>query len=97
MLPMGGEMSFKGSSQMTVSKIVTSAVAALSLLGVSTVASAAPAASKLAVSAPARAGAKVAKKNEAIGTGVIIAVLAAAAVVAGIVIAADNNDSPTSA
>jgi len=97
MLPEGGELSSKGSSQMTVSKIVTSAVAALSLLGVSTVASAAPAASKLSIAAPARAGAKVAKKNDAIGTGVIIAVLAAAAVIAGIVIAADNNDSPTSA
>lgn len=82
---------------MTVSKIVTSAVAALSLLGVSTVASAAPAASKLSISTSARAGAKTAKTNEAMGTGVIIAVLAAAAVIAGIVIAADSNDSPTSA
>lgn len=83
---------------MTVSKFATSAVLALSMIGGSTVAQAAPVASKLAVTAPARAGATADKsQNLAGGAGLIIAILAAAAVIAGIIIAADNNDSPTSA
>lgn len=77
-----------------MTKVTTALVAALSLLGASTAATAAQTpASKLSLSAPVRAGAKVSKKNEAVGTGVIIAVLAAAAVVAGIVIIADDSDS----
>jgi len=82
---------------MSVSKIVTSAVMALSLVAVPTLAQAAPAASKLSISAPARAGVATKKANKAIGGGIIIAILAAAAVIAGIVIAADGNDTPTSA
>lgn len=82
---------------MTVSKIATSAIMALSLVAVPTIAQAAPAASRLSVTAPARAGAKTADANGIHGGGIIIALLAAAAVIAGIIIAADNNDSPTSA
>ena len=81
---------------MSVSKIATSAMVALSLVAVPTLAQAAPVASKLAISAPARAGAVVHKSNKAVGGGIIIAILAAAAVIAGIVIAADNNKNPTS-
>lgn len=79
---------------MSISKIATAAFMALSLAVVPTLAQAAPAASKLSVSAAlARSGAHTVKGNKAIGGGIIIAVLAAAAVVAGIVIAADNNNS----
>lgn len=86
---------------MSVSKIATSAIMALSLVAVPTMASAAPAASKLSVTAPtgavaARAGVRSAKGNKAMGGGVWIAILAAAAVIAGIIIAADNNRSPVS-
>jgi hypothetical protein len=84
----------KGSVSMSFSKIATAALTALSLVAVPTIASAAPAASKLSV-ASARTSAP-AKGNKALGGGVIIAVLAAAAVIAGIVIAADSNGSPTS-
>lgn len=82
---------------MTVSKIATSAIMALSLVAVPTLAQAAPAASKLSVTAAPRVGAKTTKGNQAIGGGIIIAILAAAAVIAGIVIAADGNNAPTSA
>ncbi|WP_293881942.1 hypothetical protein [Sphingomonas sp.] len=83
---------------MSVSKIVTAAVMALSLVGVSTAAQAAPASSKLAVSAPARVGAKVSRTNGVTGSAVVIGILAAAAVIAGIVIAVDkNNGTPNSA
>lgn len=84
---------------MNVSKIATSAVLALSLVGGSTVAQAAPAASKLSVNAPARAGATTTENSDLRGrggAGIIIAILAAAAIIAGIIIAADNNNSPTS-
>ena len=79
---------------MHVIKSATTALAALSLVAVPTIAAAAPAA-KLSVAS--RQGATVSKSNKAIGSGIIIAVLAAAAVIAGIVIAADDNNSPTSA
>ena len=84
---------------MSVSKIATSAVLALSLVAVPTIAAAAPASSKLAISAPtgavaARVGAPVRRTNKATGSSIIIAVLAAAAVIAGIVIAADSSKSP---
>ena len=83
---------------MSVSKIVTSAALALSLVAVPTIAAAAPAASKLSITAPAaRTGATVTKARKGGGSSIIIAVLAAAAVIAGIVIAADGNDKPTSA
>ena len=74
---------------MRMSKIATSAVMALSLVAVPTLASAAPVASKSVVSA--RVGAPVAKGNKAAGGGLIIALLAGAAVIAGIIIAADSG------
>ena len=81
---------------MSFSKIATSAVLALSLVAVPTLAAPAPTAGKSAVTAPstnvaARSGASVGRKNKGGGSSIIIAVLAAAAVVAGIVIAADGN------
>ena len=87
---------------MSVSKIATSAILALSLVAVPTIAAAAPAASKLSVTAPTsavatRIGAPVRRTSKGGGSSIIIAVLAAAAVIAGIVIAADGNDKPTSA
>lgn len=86
---------------MSVFKIATSAILALSLVSVPTLAAAAPAASKLAVTAPigavaARVGAPVRRTAKGGGSSIIIAVLAAAAVIAGIVIAADGNDKPKS-
>jgi hypothetical protein len=90
----------QGSYQMSVTKFATSAVLALSLVAVPTIAAAAPAASRLSVTAPTvapRAGAPVVRKSNAGGSSIIIAVLAAAAVIAGIVIAADGNGKPTSA
>jgi hypothetical protein len=78
-----------------MTKVATAFVAALSLMSVSTVASAAPAASKLSIAAPARAGATVAKKNDALGgTGAIIALLGAIGVIAGVILAA-SADSET--
>ena len=86
---------------MSVSKIATTAVMALSLVAVPTLASAAPAASKLAVTAPtgavaARAGALSVNGKKAVGGGVIIGLLAGVAVIVGIIIAADSNKSPVS-
>ncbi len=77
---------------MSVSKIVTSAVMALSLVAVPTLASAAPAASKLSV-ASARTAAPAAKGQKAVGGGLIIGLLAGAAVIVGIIIAADSGKS----
>jgi hypothetical protein len=85
----------KGVVQMSVSKIATAAVMALSLVAAPTVAAAAPAASKLSV-ASARTSAPVAKGNKAVGGGLIIALLAGAAVIAGIIIAADSGKSAVS-
>jgi hypothetical protein len=81
---------------MSVIKTATTALAALSLVAVPTIAAAAPAVSKLSVAAGQRVGAPVAKSNKAGGSSIIIAVLAAAAVIAGIVIASDGNSKPTS-
>ena len=86
---------------MSVSKIATSAVMVLSLVAVPSIAAAAPAASKLAITSPtgavaARVGAPVRRTSKGGGSSIIIAVLAAAAVIAGIVIAADGNGSPAS-
>jgi hypothetical protein len=83
---------------MSVLKIATSAMMAMALVAVPTLAQAAPVANKLSVSAPvARTGARTVGVNKARGGTIIIAILAVAAVVAGIVIAADNNNNPTSA
>lgn len=86
---------------MSVSKIATTAVMALSLVAVPTLASAAPVASKLSITAPtsavsARAGAQTVNGKKAVGGGLIIALLAAAAVIAGIIIAADSGKSSVS-
>lgn len=82
---------------MKISKTATAAVTALALLGGSTAATAAPAASKLSIAGPVRAGTKVANKNEAIGSTWIIAALVAAAVIVAVVVIADDNNNPTSA
>lgn len=87
---------------MSVSKFATSAVMALSLVAVPTLVSAAPAASKLAVSAPtgavaARAGAQTVNgKKAAGGSSLIIAGLAGVAVIVGIIIAANGSGTATS-
>lgn len=84
---------------MSVRKTLMTSLAIASMVAVPTIAQAAPtAASKLSVrAAPARVGAVQSRKSELHGSGIIIAVLAAAAVIAGVVIAADSNNSPTSA
>lgn len=73
------------------------AVAAATLVLAPTVAQAAPAA-KAAATQVQRAGASLQDENKLEGgTGIILAILAAAAIIAGIVIAADNeDDTPTS-
>jgi hypothetical protein len=81
---------------MSFSNFATSAVMALSLVAIPTLASASPAASRLSVTAPmsavsARTGAHAVRGKKMVGGGIIIAVLAAAAVIGGIVIAADSN------
>jgi uncharacterized Zn-binding protein involved in type VI secretion len=87
---------------MSIRKAAMAALVAASMVVVPTVAQAAQAnqtaAGKLSVaSAPvARQGAKVTKKNDLRGGSVIIALLAAAAIIAGIVIAADGDNSPSS-
>lgn len=85
---------------MSVSKIATTAIMALSLVAVPTLASAAPAASKLSVTAPtgavaARAGAQVNGKK-AVGGPVIIALFAGVAVIVGIIIASSSNKAAVS-
>lgn len=82
---------------MPMNKSLTAIVATLSLLGASSAASAAPAASKLSLSTSPRAGAKVGRTNQYIGSGWIIGALVAAAVIVAIVVIADDNDNPTSA
>jgi hypothetical protein len=78
---------------MSVSKIATAAVMALSLVAAPTLAAAAPAASKLSI-ASARTSAPVAKSNKGTGgSGLIVALLAGAAVIVGIIIAADSGKS----
>ena len=86
---------------MSFSKFATSAVMALSLVAVPTLASAAPAASRLSIISPnsavsARVGARTVSGKKVVGGGIIIAILAAAAVIGGIVIAADSNKKATS-
>lgn len=85
---------------MRVSKKILAGMSALSLVAVPTLASAAPGASRLSVAAPvARTGAATTEANEGRGrrgSGLIIGILALAAIIAGIVIAADNNNAPVS-
>ena len=80
---------------MNVVKGLTAAVAALSMAFLPSMAVAQTAsASKLSVAA-SRASAGVDGENLS-GGSLIIAVLAAAAVIAGIIVAADSDDSPNS-
>ena len=87
---------------MNLRKIVTAGVAAMSLVAVPVVAQAATAkttaVSKLSVrAAPAvRQGARVSQASKLEGGTSVIALLAAAAVVAGIVIAADGGNDAKS-
>lgn len=89
---------------MSLRKSVMAAAVAVSMVAVPAVANAASAnaASKLSVrAAPAvsknvRAGAARDEASNLGGGSVIIAILAAVAVIAGIVIAADGSDSPSS-
>lgn len=78
---------------MTMIKTAAAVVTAFALIGGSTAATAAPAASKLSIAAPARAGTKVAKDDKAVGSTWIIAALVAAAVIAAVVVIADDNPS----
>jgi hypothetical protein len=87
---------------MSLRKSIVAASVALSMVAVPAVAHAADAAaSKLsvraapAVSKVARSGAAKRDANN-LGGSVLIAVLAAAAVIAGVVVAADGSDAPTS-
>ncbi len=87
---------------MNLRKIVTAGVAAMSLVVVPVVAQAATAnttaVSKLSVrAAPAvRQGARVTQASKLEGGTIVIALLAAAAVIAGIVIAADGGNDARS-
>ena len=87
---------------MNLRKTVIAAISAVSLVAVPTVAMAAQAkttaVSKLSVrAAPAvRQGAAVSKASKLEGGSVVIALLAAAAIIAGIVVAADGSNKPSS-
>ena len=74
------------------------AIAAATLVLAPVAAQAAPAAKSTATAQVERVGADRKDENKLSGgTGILIAVLAAAAIIAGILIAADNNsDTPTS-
>lgn len=76
---------------------ITTVAAAIAMVAVPTIASAAPAAQALSVraSAPVRA-ASVQKGESKLGGSILIALLAAAAVVAGIVIASDGSNDAVS-
>lgn len=82
-------------------KAVTAATVAMAMTAVPTLAQAASPASRLSVSSAvsgARAGAAQANENK-LGGSTLLAVLAAAAVIAGIVIAVDggnDNEGPVS-
>jgi hypothetical protein len=93
----------KGSLSMSLKKSAMAAIAAVSLVAVPTMVQAAQsqsAASKLSVSAVAskqvRAGASSRDASQLGGGSAIIAILAALAVIAGIVIAADGSNTPSS-
>ena len=87
---------------MNLRKTATAAFAAVSLIAVPTVAMAAQAqstsVSKLSVrAAPAvRQGARVTRKSNLDGGSIVVAILAVTAVIAGVIIAADGSNSPSS-
>jgi hypothetical protein len=72
------------------------AAAAISMAATPALAAPANVAASLSVAQSARVGSATSQKNELAGGGIVIAVLAVAAVIAGIVIIADDNDSPDS-
>jgi hypothetical protein len=76
---------------------ITTVAAAIAMVAVPTIASAAPAAQALSVraSVPVRA-ASVQKDESKLGGSIFIALLAAAAVVAGIIVASDGSNKPKS-
>ncbi len=71
------------------------ALAAASMIAMPTLAIAQPAASKLSVASSVRASADEGDENLA-GGGLVIAALAVAAIVAGVVVASDGDDEPVS-
>ena len=82
---------------MSIRKAVTATIVAMSMVAMPTVVQAAQA-KQTAVSSLSlnRAGAKASKSSDLAGGSLIIALLAAAAIVAGIVIAADGSNKPKS-
>lgn len=86
---------------MSIRKAAMASLVAASMVVIPTVAQAASA-NQTAVSkgsvaaAPARKGAKTNKQSDLRGGSIILALLAAGAVIAGIVIAADGSNNPTS-
>jgi hypothetical protein len=86
---------------MSIRKAAMASIVAASMVAMPAVAQTASAnqtaASKAVASAPvARKGAKTTKQSDLRGGSIILALLAAGAVIAGIVIAADGGNSPTS-
>jgi hypothetical protein len=85
---------------MSIRKAAMAAMAAASIVVVPAVAQAAPTnqvgVSKAASAPVARQGASVKKKSDLRGGSIIIGLIAAAAIIAGIVIAADGSNNPTS-
>lgn len=69
------------------------ALAATALVAAPVAAASSNPAASLSVAKSARVGTASAKKNDLAGGGLIIALIAGVAVVAGIVVIADNNDS----
>ncbi len=71
----------------------TTALAATALVAAPVVAAPYNPAASLSVAKSVRTGAKPTKKSALAGSGLFIALIAGVAVVAGIVVIADNNDS----
>lgn len=71
------------------------ALAAASMIAMPTMAIAQPAASKLSVASSVRASADEGEEKLG-GSGLIIAAVAVAAIIAGVVIASDGDDKPVS-
>ena len=80
---------------MKLSKYLLAAAAASMSVAPAMADPANPAAS-LSVAKSVRVGSASAKSNDLVGGGIFIAVLAAAAVIVGIVIVADSDDEPDS-
>jgi hypothetical protein len=88
---------------MTVSKVLLSAVMALTLVPAAAQAASnsaptgiSPAAQSLSLSAPVRAGAKTGKKSHILGLGLLGTLLIAAGAVAAAVVVADAVDNGSS-